>query len=151
MPGRSFRQALKAAAQRGVKVTLLLEGRIEYRLQYFATLALYSNLLDAGIRIFEYRKSYLHAKVAVVDNEWATVGSSNIDPFSLLLAREANVLVRDKAFALQLRDSLQKAMREGALEITATEYLSHPRRLFGWLAYGLLRMAAGIAGYGKAL
>ena len=151
LPGRGFRQALRAAAQRGVRVTLLLEGRVEYKLQYFATLALYSRLLDAGIRIFEYRKSYLHAKVAVVDGIWATVGSSNIDPFSLMLAREANVAIRDAAFAQQLRASLENAMLEGAVEITGHEYLSRSRRIFGWCAYGLLRFAAGIAGYGKAL
>jgi cardiolipin synthase A/B len=151
LPGRTFRQALRSAARRGVQVILLLEGRVEYRLQYFATLALYSSLLKTGIRIFEYRKSYLHAKVAVVDKEWATVGSSNIDPFSLLLAREANVLIRDSGFARQLRGSLEQAMAEGAVEIVGPEHLSPTRRLFGWLAYGLLRLAAGIAGYGKAL
>jgi cardiolipin synthase len=151
LPGRTFRKALRAAARRGVRVTLLLEGRVEYRLQYFATLALYSNLLAAGIRIFEYRKSYLHAKVAVVDGKWATVGSSNIDPFSLMLAREANVAVRDPAFARELRGSLEQAMNDGAVEILEAKHLSRSRRFFGWLSYGLLRFAAGIAGYGKAL
>lgn len=151
LPGRSFRRALRAAARRGVKVTLLLEGLVEYRLQYFATLALYSNLFGAGIRIFEYRKSYLHAKVAVVDREWATVGSSNIDPFSLLLAREANVLVLDSRFAQRLQASLAHAIQQGAVEIVAAEHLSLWRRLLGWLAYGLLRFVAGMAGYGRAL
>lgn len=151
LPGSAFRKALRAAARRGVRVVLLLEGRVEYRLQYYATLALYSNLLDAGIRIFEYRKSYLHAKVAVFDSQWATVGSSNIDPFSLMLAREANVAVRDTAFAQDLRARLQHAMSEGAIEIIEAEHLSRSRRFFGWLAYGLLRFVAGVAGYGKAL
>ena len=151
LPGRAFRRALRAAAERGVKVTLLLEGLVEYRLQYFATLALYNTMLGAGIRVFEYRKSYLHAKVAVVDGEWATVGSSNIDPFSLLLAREANVLVRDESFARELRSSLEQAMATGAVEIVGPEHLSLYRRLLGWIAYGLLRFAAGIAGYGGAL
>jgi cardiolipin synthase len=151
LPGRRFRRALRAAAQRGVKVVLLLEGRIEYRLQYFATLALYRSLLSTGIRIFEYRKSYLHAKVATVDGEWATVGSSNIDPFSLLLAREANVAVRDARFATQLRASLEGLIADGAVEIVATEHLSLMRRIFGWCAYGLLRFMADIAGYAKAL
>src|SRR5690606_36307513 len=131
LPGRSFRRALRAATRRGVKVVLLLEGRAEYRLQYYATLALYSNLLDAGIRIFEYRKSFLHAKVAVIDDHWATVGSSNIDPFSLLVAREANVAVRDRGFARQLRDSLQEAMASGAVEVAGIEHLSRWRRMLG--------------------
>ena len=130
LPGTTFRKALRAAAQRGVKVILLLEGRAEYRLQYFATLALYSNLLGAGIRVFEYRKSYLHAKVAVIDRQWATVGSSNIDPFSLMLAREANVAVRDAQFAEALRQSLEHAMHDGAIEILEAEHLPRSRRLF---------------------
>ncbi|MDE2598643.1 MAG: cardiolipin synthase ClsB [Rhodocyclaceae bacterium] len=151
LPGRAFRQALKAAAERGVKVTLLLEGLVEYRLQYFATLALYNAMLGAGIRVFEYRKSYLHAKVAVVDDEWATVGSSNIDPFSLLLAREANILVQDTGFAQELHDSLEQAMATGAIEVVRPEHLPLYRRLLGWISYGLLRFAAGVAGYGSAL
>lgn len=151
LPGRSFRRALRAAAQRGVKVVLVLEGRIEYRLQYFATLALYGSLLKAGIRIFEYRKSFLHAKVATVDGEWATVGSSNIDPFSLFLAREANVAVRDARFATQLRASLENLIVDGAVEITAPKHLSLVRRFLGWCAYGILRFMADLAGYAKAL
>ena len=97
-PDGCFRRALMQAAQRGVRVVLLLQGRVEYRLQHYATHALYDQLLAAGIEIYEYQASYLHAKVAVVDGQWATVGSSNIDPFSLLLAREANLAVQDSGF-----------------------------------------------------
>ena len=67
LPGRKFSNALKDAAKRGVNVELLLQGRIEYRLQYHATQALYENLLKAGIKIYEYNRSFLHAKVAVID------------------------------------------------------------------------------------
>ena len=102
-PGIRFRRALIAAAQRGVKVTLLLQARVEYVLLHYASRALYGQLLAAGIEIQEYHLSFLHAKVAVVDDRWATVGSSNIDPYSLLMAREANVVVRDPYFADQLR------------------------------------------------
>ena len=98
LPGLDFRHALIDAAGRGVRVVLLLQGKVEYLLQHYASRALYGNFLDAGIEIYEYRKSFLHAKVAVIDGHWATVGSSNIDPFSLLLSREANVVVDDEAF-----------------------------------------------------
>ena len=98
LPGLDFRHALINAAGRGVRVVLLLQGRVEYFLQHYASRALYGNFLDAGIEIYEYRKSFLHAKVAVIDGHWATVGSSNIDPFSLLLSREANVVVDDEEF-----------------------------------------------------
>jgi cardiolipin synthase len=99
LPGGKLRRALIGAARRGVRVTLLLQGRYEYFMQYHAARPVYGALLDAGVEIHEYEAGFLHAKVAVVDGHWATVGSSNLDPLSLLLAREANVVVEDKAFA----------------------------------------------------
>ena len=99
VPGRKMRKALVSAAQRGVKVRLLLQGRYEYFMQYYAARPIYGALLRAGVEIHEYSPSFLHAKVAVIDGRWATVGSSNLDPLSLLLAREANVVVEDVSFA----------------------------------------------------
>ena len=150
LPGRRFRHALTAAASRGVDVVVLLQGRVEYLLLHYATKALYGSLLAAGIRIFEYHRSFLHAKVAVVDEIWATVGSSNIDPFSLLLAREANVIVRDRGFAARLHTSLSRAMANGAQEMHREEWKRKPWpfRAASWFAYGLVRLLIGLAGYG---
>jgi cardiolipin synthase len=140
-PGRRFRNALVGAARRGVRVTLLLQGRVEYRLQHFAQRALYGQLLAAGIEIHEYRSSYLHAKVAVADSSWATVGSSNIDPLSLLLAREANVVVRDRAFSDELRACIEAAIRDGSRPLRAADFArrSPLARAIDWAAYGLTR------------
>ncbi|OHC66506.1 MAG: cardiolipin synthase B [Rhodocyclales bacterium GWA2_65_20] len=150
LPGRHFRHALAEAARRGVRVTVLLQGRVEYMLLHYATRALYATLLQAGVRIFEYRCSFLHAKVAVADRSWATVGSSNIDPFSLLLAREANVFVRDAAFAQRLRASLQRAMDLGATEVRAADMQrrSFAARVLSWFAYGMVRLMIGFTRYG---
>mgnify|MGYP001330978930 FL=1 len=150
LPGRRFRQALTQAAARGVRVHILLQGRVEYLLLHYATQALYGSLLKMGIRIYEYHLSFLHAKVAVVDGHWATVGSSNIDPFSLLLAREANVVVRDNGFASALRGSLARAMEHGAKELKAEDWKrkSRVRRAANWLAYTAVRLMIGLAGYG---
>lgn len=150
LPGRRLRRALLAAARRGVKVTLLLQGRVEYLLQHYATRTLYERLLSAGVRIFEYRPAFLHAKVAVIDGYWATVGSSNIDPFSLLLAREANVVVRDAAFATELRASLQQALDTAAEEICRTDHQrrSWGERLAGSAAYWIVRLLVGVTRYG---
>jgi cardiolipin synthase A/B len=101
-PGRSFRRALRGAARRGVQVRLLMQGKVDYRIAALAARALYDELQSHGVRIFEYTPAFLHAKVALVDDDWATVGSSNIDPLSLLLNLEANVVVRDPEFALAL-------------------------------------------------
>ena len=137
------------AARRGVRVTLLLQGLVDHPMLAYATRALYPLLLDNGIRLFEYHRSYLHAKVAVVDGRWATVGSSNIDPFSLLLAREANVVVDHAGFAEALRASLERAMEEGARELRPEDWHRLPRirRIASWLAYQFVRFMVGVAGY----
>jgi cardiolipin synthase len=152
LPGRRFRRALAHAARRGVRVVVLLQGKVEYVLLHYATQALYGSLLAAGVRIVEYRLSFLHAKVAVVDDDWATVGSSNIDPFSLMLAREANVVVRDAGFARELRASLELAMARGGVEVKLEDLRKRSLlvRVANWLAYSLVRLAVGFAGYGAS-
>lgn len=152
LPGVDFRRALINAARRGVRVILLLQGKSDHPLQHRATQALYGNFLAAGIEIYEFQKTFLHAKVAVIDGYWATVGSSNIDPFSLLLSREANVVVNDKAFAVNLAQSLEKAMETDGEQILADNWNQQPARLrfLGWLSYGCLRLMMGISGYARA-
>ena len=151
-PGVHFRRALMDAVGRGVRVVLLLQGRVEYVLLHYASRALYGAFLDAGIEIHEYHKSFLHAKVAVVDRYWATVGSSNIDPFSLLLAREANIVIEDHAFAGELRESLVTAMSQGARRLAPQDWRRQPFpvRMITWLSYGLARLLTGLFAYGRA-
>lgn len=151
LPGRRIRQALAQAAARGVRVVLLLQGRVEYVLLHYASRALYSVLLGAGIEIYSYHKSFLHAKVAVIDGRWATVGSSNIDPFSLMLAREANVVALDADFAGTLRGSLLRAIGEGAQQIMVDDWNKQPyyQRLLARVSYGMVRFLMGMAGYAR--
>jgi len=151
LPGRRFRAALRDAAARGVRVRLLLQGRVEYAIQHFGQRALYGQLLDGGVEIYEYVPSYLHAKVAVIDDRWATVGSSNIDPYSLLLAREANVVVYDAPFGHQLRNVLEHAIAADAMQIKAQDYerrgwLAKAR---DWIAFGALRFATAVIARGN--
>jgi cardiolipin synthase len=143
IPTRRFRRALRRAAARGVRVRLLLQGRVEYALQHYAQQALYGQLLDAGIEIHEYQASYLHAKVAVVDRQWATVGSSNIDPYSLLLAREANVAVFDRRFAVRLTAELDYAIAHDARPLHPTDLAKRGfiARSRDWIAYMLVGIA----------
>jgi len=153
LPGRAFRLALVQAAQRGVRVMLLLQGKIEYRVQHYATHALYDQLLAGGIEIYEYQPSYLHAKVAVVDGQWATVGSSNIDPFSLMLALEANLAVQDAGFAGELRASLLAAMANDAVRVGDGYGVSRSwlDRLVARISYGIVRLLIGLLGYGRSI
>jgi len=143
LPNKAFRDALIRASNRGVKVTLLLQGRVEY-FYMVATRALYRLFLIHGITIFEYRKSFMHSKVAVIDKTWATVGSSNLDPFSLLLAHEANVVVNDTHFASEIWQDLQVAISAGSVQITSTVLdQSHlGTRILSWIAYGIVRLFA---------
>jgi cardiolipin synthase len=143
-----MRQALVSAARRGVRVQLLLQGRYEYFMQYYAARPIYGTLLAAGVQIYEYAPSFLHAKVAVVDGEWATVGSSNLDPLSLLLAREANVMVQDHEFAQDLRGRLLVAMTQGGRQMDAQEDARRPlrQRVSEWAAFVLMRILLAVQG-----
>ena len=152
VPGRKLRKALLMAARRGVRVRLLLQGRYEYFMQYHAARPVYGPLLEAGVEIHEYAPSFLHAKVAVVDamgdRPWATVGSSNLDPLSLLLAREANVVVEDTAFARDLRQRLVHAMQHAGHRMDPARYAGRPlrQRVLDRLAFGLMRLALWLTG-----
>jgi cardiolipin synthase len=149
-PGIRFRRELADAAQRGVRVTLLLQAKVEYLLLHFASRALYGQLLQAGVIIQEYHRSMLHAKVAVIDDHWATVGSSNIDPYSLLMAREANVFVRDHGFSEELKRQLDEMISNGSRHVAVDDWRVRPRiyKAAIWIAYGIVRVAMGFLGYG---
>ncbi len=148
LPGRRLRLALERAARRGVRVTLLLQGRYEYFMQYYASKPVYASLLLAGVSIHEYAPSFLHAKVAVIDGHWATVGSSNLDPLSLLLAREANVVVEDAGFATVLRDRLLEVIRLEGEATDPVQYALRPwrERLLERLAWAVMRVALLVQG-----
>ncbi len=152
VPGRKVRRALVHAASRGVRVRLLLQGRYESFMKFHVFRPVYSALLSAGVEIHEYTASFLHAKVAVIDahhdRPWATVGSSNLDPLSLLMAREANVVVADGPFAQQLHARLLQAMAHESTPIEASVFARRPRlqRLLDWAAYSLMRLALILTG-----
>lgn len=148
-PGRVFRRAMRRAAARGVRVRLLLQGRPDYRFAALAAQVLSGEMLAAGVQVYEYAPAFLHAKVAVVDDNWATVGSSNIDPLSLLLNLEANVIVRDEHFTGELALRFEAA-------VAVSQQVSQPpvgsgwwgtlrRGFVAWTAYWFLRLA-GMSG-----
>jgi cardiolipin synthase A/B len=144
-PGRVFRRVLRHAARRGVRVRLVLQGKADYRFAALAAQVLYNELLASGVRVYEYTPSFLHAKVALVDDAWATVGSSNIDPLSLLLNLEANVVVRDAGFTADLARGFEDAVavsREVLRPPPGPGWWSMARRGFvAWVAYWFLRLA----------
>jgi cardiolipin synthase A/B len=148
IPGRRLRRALSLAAERGVRVRLLLQGRYEHFLQFHAAKTVVQWLVDAGVEVHEYAPSALHAKVAVIDRRWATVGSTNLDPLSLLLAREANVVTTDGAFARELHHRLEHLMQTAAHRVDAQQLRQRPwgQRVRDRIAFAVMRTVLYLTG-----
>ena len=119
-PGYQLLRDLRRAARRGVSVHLIVQGEPDMPIATIAARLLYDHLQQAGVRIHEYCDRPMHGKVALADDDWATVGSSNLDPLSLALNLEANVVIRDRAFNRSLHERLESLMRESCKEVPAT-------------------------------
>jgi cardiolipin synthase len=111
-PGYRLLRQLRRAARRGVSVKLILQGAPDMPQAMKWAMMLYPSLLRAGVEIYEYCQRPLHAKIAVIDNDWSTVGSSNLDPLSLALNLEANVVIKDRGFNREVRDRLEPLLAE---------------------------------------
>lgn len=149
IPGRKLRRALELAVRRGVRVRLLSQGRYENFMQYHAARPVYQKLLAAGVEIHEYAPSALHAKVAVIDRRWATVGSTNLDPLSLLLAREANVMSTDRRFASLLHERLDALFTHQGQVVDAQALAGRSwlQRVADRVAFGLMRAILFLTGH----
>lgn len=152
-PHRAIRLALRHAASKGVEVRLLLQGKLDYRIAGVAAQVLYHELQRHGVRIFEYQDAFLHAKVLRVDDDWATVGSSNLDPLSLVLNLEGNLVIKDRAFVRTLSASLDEDFALSR-EVPAPDTDSRPgwvartrRAVVSWLARTYLRLAGATRRY----
>ena len=148
-PGRKLRRAMLHAAARGVDITLLI-GVGQFVMQDAVAQSFYPRFIRAGIRLVEYRATQLHAKAAVVDDTWATLGSSNFDGLSLFVNHEANIIVRDANFSMVLRDIIARGVAEGTI-ITAENvaHFSWIRRVGNRLAYLLYRTVLKIITAGR--
>ncbi len=148
-PGRKLRRAMLHAATRGVDITLLIGVR-QFVMQDAVAQSFYPRFIQAGIRLVEYRATQLHAKAAVVDDAWATLGSSNFDGLSLFVNHEANIIVRDANFSMVLRDTIARGVAEGTI-ITAEDVarFSWLQRVGNRLAYLLYRAVLKIITAGR--
>jgi cardiolipin synthase len=133
-PGYLLLRELRRAARRGVDVRLILQGEPDMKIVRAASL-LYEYLQRDGVRIFEYCKRPLHGKVALVDDQWATVGSSNLDPLSLSLNLEANLIVRDSGFNRDLAARLEQLMRDSCREAPVTPGRRWPLLHQAWTTF----------------
>ena len=148
-PGYRLLRALRNAARRGVEVTLILQGQPDLRWVRAMSRLLYNYLLRDGVQVYEYRQRPLHGKVALIDDRWSTVGSSNLDPLSLSLNLEANLFIDDGAFNAALLEHLQGLKREHCSAVTFERMI----RGYWWraplvfLGFHLTRYFPKIAGW----
>ncbi|WP_028946133.1 cardiolipin synthase ClsB [Pseudomonas vranovensis] len=158
-PGYRLLRTLRNAARRGVKVTLVLQGMPDMPLVRLCSRLLYNYLLRDGVRIFEYCERPLHGKVAVIDHHWSTVGSSNLDPLSLSLNLEANLMIHDQALNERLHEHLQELCRHRCKPVSlqrvlrgywwrapliflSFHFIRHFPAMVGWLPAHVLRLKA---------
>jgi cardiolipin synthase A/B len=149
-PGYRLLRAMRRAVRRGVRVRLILQGEPDMKIVKHAAKLLHPQLISAGIEIFEYCKRPMHAKIALVDEDWSTVGSSNLDPLSLSLNLEANVMIRERAFNADLRDRLERLINEDCRQLEPDAMAHHNggwRVLLDTLAYHATRRFPAWAGY----
>lgn len=150
-PGYRLLHAMRNAARRGVSVKLILQGEPDIPVVKTAARLLYPYLLKAGVHIYEYQQRPLHGKVAVMDSHWATVGSSNLDPLSLSLNLEANLVIHDREFNQTLRDNLMKLISHSTEQTQADRVLLPGPRWWGLtcsvLAFHFVRHFPAMVGW----
>jgi cardiolipin synthase len=148
-PGYWFLRDLRRAARRGVRVVLIFQGKPDMPVVLTAARALYRHLLDAHVELYEYCEKPFHGKVALVDDDWATVGSSNLDPLSLALNLEANVFIRDAAFVDDLRARLEALLSRHCRAVDPQQVPRNTwwQRLTRPILFHVLRHFPGWAGW----
>lgn len=149
-PGYRLLHAMRNAARRGVRVKLIVQGEPDMPIVTVGARLLYHYLVKGGVQIYEYRRRPLHGKVALMDDHWATVGSSNLDPLSLSLNLEANLIIHDRQFNQTLRDNLNTIIANDCVRVAESmvpkrtwwnltksvvvfHFLRHFPALVGWL------------------
>ncbi|MBS3805077.1 MAG: cardiolipin synthase ClsB [Oleiphilaceae bacterium] len=149
-PGYRILKALRSASRRGVRVCLLTQGKPDSRLAKRAACTLYDFLVESDIEVYEYWDRRLHAKIAAFDDDWATIGSSNLDPLSLSLNLEANVFVRDKAFNARVNERIEHLIYHSKV-VGITRYWLQNRTLIKWFMssalYHVLRHLPGFTAW----
>jgi cardiolipin synthase len=107
IPDRSLRRAFRQAARRGVTVRVIVPSYTDVKAVYYASHHLYGRLMKAGVRIFEWPERMMHAKMAVIDGIWSTIGSYNLDRRSLLHNLEVALVIADRKIGYDLEKQLE--------------------------------------------
>ena len=142
LPSRLFRYRMKAASKRGVKVKVILAGISDIKLSKYAERYLYSWMLRNRIEIYEYQKSVLHAKIASCDDEWATLGSYNINNLSAHASIELNLDIKDRDFVKTVNQTISEIIQNECEQVTIENYEKRKNvfsRIIEWGAYTIVR------------
>jgi cardiolipin synthase len=143
IPGPIMRKYMKKAIKRGVKIKLILAGISDVKIAKNAERYMYNWLFRNKIELFEYRPSVLHGKVAVYDNQWATIGSYNVNIISAYASVELNVDVNNPGFARMLHDTMKKIIQTDCLQVTSERFSRHSNLLTKsaeWISYWFVRL-----------
>lgn len=143
LPGWKFRKLMAAAVKRGVSIKIVVAGPSDVMIAKHAERFLYRWVLQNNIRLFEYQKSVLHAKVATSDGKRMTIGSYNVNNISEYASIELNLDVRGKPFVTDVDAMLEKMIATDCLEITMENYLattSRIRQLWQHLCYEVIKV-----------
>ncbi len=125
VPDRQMIDALTAAARRGVDVKIVLPGFSDSNMAFFAGRSFYTELLRAGVKLYERLHALLHAKTAVIDSVWSTVGSTNLDFWSFLRNDEVNAVILSRDFAAEMEAMFSKDLEESK-EILLEDWEGRP-------------------------
>ncbi len=148
-PGYRLLKEMRDAAERGVQVQLIVQGRPDIAIVKEGVELLYNYLVTSGVEVYEYCRGPLHAKIALQDEFLSTVGSSNLDPLSLSLNLEANLFIHDQVFNKEMRSNLNQLLQHDCQRVQENQL---PVRS-GWqliksvLAFHFLRHFPAIAGW----
>lgn len=134
-PDKQTEHALLDAARRGVDIKIILPGMSNSRLAFYGGRSYYQRLLQAGVKIYEIKKGMLHTKTAVIDGVWSTVGSTNLDPWSLIRDDEVNAVILGPEFAEKMEDQFAKYLSDSNA-ILLTDWKKRPlsERFHEWIS-----------------
>ncbi len=143
LPGKIVRRLLRSASRRGVRIRVITAGRSDVMVAKYAERWMYDWLLRNNIELYEYQPTVLHAKIAVCDSEWLTVGSYNINNISAYASIELNLDVRNAEFAMRTEQILETIIQKDCAAITQGEYI-HSKNIFKqfirWCSYEFIRI-----------
>lgn len=142
LPGKIIRRLLRNATRRGVKVSVITAGKSDIRMAKYAERWMYDWLLRNNIELYEYQPCILHAKVAVCDGAWLTLGSYNVNNISAYASIELNLDIKNAAFANDMDNILQKIIGEDCIHITKEKHISTKnlvKQFIRWCSYHFIR------------